>query len=76
MIIILFFIFNCHSEEAVDLGNIEVQGELRRPSVDYVSTNKKFDKMIQETIILNFYQLEKKLTEINTQDYRERYMDD
>lgn len=63
------------ASDVIDLGVFEVEGELRRPNIEYVSTNKKFEIVVGETLIMNFEELESNLTTIDLDELRS-YLND
>jgi hypothetical protein len=65
--IILFIILtlsNLSAEDVIDLGEISISGELRRPLMSTINTDRKFDVRVDETILVNYDELERKLTTI------------
>jgi hypothetical protein len=53
------------SGSVLDLGSIEIEGEVRRPMLNYINTDRKFDQLVDDTILTNYDSLEQRLTVIN-----------
>jgi hypothetical protein len=38
--LVLFILFNFNAQAAIDLGDLEIEGEVRRPMIQYISSEK------------------------------------
>ncbi len=58
----LFFVSAAHAgQRVIDLGQIEVEGELRRPQTEWIDSQKRLMEMIPEIHRRAFLQLEQEL---------------
>ncbi len=66
--LIFFFILSenifCF-EDFFNLGNVEIKGELRRPLISTINSDRKFDKKVDESLWINYLDFENELTKIN-----------
>lgn len=65
MLGVLLPIFSLHAEEVIDLGGLEVQGELRQPPVRFYQPEKVAKEVMKETAEKHFEDFEKELLVAN-----------
>jgi len=67
-ILLTLLVITVNADEAnsvLDLGNFEIEGEVRRPMLNYINTDRKFDQLVDDTILVNYDDLEKRLTQFS-----------
>ncbi len=61
VLFLVCFSYIAKAEKVVDLGQLEIEGELRRPNVQWVDSNKKIKEYIVRIYTEQFRRLEDEL---------------
>lgn len=62
LITALLFFNSAHAQNVVDLGNLEIAGEVRRPMMEYIDSDLKNRKVIVSLLKDEVLTIEAKLT--------------
>ncbi|TNF27958.1 MAG: hypothetical protein EP319_10175 [Deltaproteobacteria bacterium] len=65
MTFISFYLFSSllFAQEVIDLGNLEISGEVRRPMMEYIDSDIKNRKVIVDLLKTEVFEIEKRLTQ-------------
>ena len=70
LLIFLFFIFFVNpvdsQEQVLDLGELEITGEVRRPNVGWIRSNKRFNDSLNSITLDEMRKFEKELLKPET----------
>ncbi len=65
IMIVLLSLMMAHSKEVMDLGELKIQGDVRKPSVDFYQLKTLHPDQIKELSELSFKEFEKELLKRN-----------
>ena len=60
-LLLLLLMWNCFAQDTIDMGNLEIEGSVRRPMVNLIDTKEKSKASIEKEILGSIKNLEKKL---------------
>lgn len=72
LFLVLFLASPCFGDSVIHVGELEVQGEVRRPMVEWVDSTQNLKQLIPIFLRDEFIKFEKEMTRLNPQLERVR----